>query len=54
VHVPESSDETIYFNSMDLPTVQEQLPSPMSSIHVDMHDYEEEDDDDDQDDGIEM
>jgi hypothetical protein len=49
VHAEESSDETIYFNSMDLPTVQEQIPSPVSSIHVDMQDYEE-----DEEDGTEM
>jgi hypothetical protein len=42
---PEGSDETVYFNSIDLPAVQEQAPSPMASIHVDMHDYEEDDDD---------
>jgi hypothetical protein len=49
VHAEESSDETIYFNSMDLPTVQEQVPSPVSSVHVDMQDYE-----DDELDGTEM
>lgn len=49
MHAEESSDETIYFNSMDLPTVQEQAPSPVSSIHVDMQDYE-----DDEEDGTEM
>jgi hypothetical protein len=43
--LPESSDETVYFNSIDLPTVQEQAPSPVSSIHVDMHDYDDDDDD---------
>lgn len=27
------------FNGADLPTVTEQPLSPMSSIHVDLHDY---------------
>ncbi|PNF14800.1 hypothetical protein B7P43_G07017 [Cryptotermes secundus] len=47
VHVPESHDETICFNSLELSTVQEQAPSPVSSIHVDMHDYEDDEEDDD-------
>jgi hypothetical protein len=37
----------VYFNSIDLPAVQEHAPSPVSSIHVDMPDYEDDDDDDD-------
>lgn len=45
-HAPESVDETICFNSLDLSTVQEQVPSPASSIHVDMHDYEDDEDSD--------
>lgn len=49
MHDEDSSDETIYFNSMELPAVQEQAPSPVSSIHVDMQDYE-----DDEEDGAEM
>lgn len=51
---PENSDETVCFNSIDLPAVQEHAPSPMSSIHVDMHDYEDDDDDDDGDAATEM
>jgi hypothetical protein len=50
VHAPESNDETICFNSLALSTVQEQAPSPVSSIHVDMHDYE----DDEEEDGDDM
>jgi hypothetical protein len=46
VHAEENSDETIYFNSMDLPLVQEQIPSPVSSIHVDMQDYEDDEEGD--------
>jgi hypothetical protein len=49
VHAEDSSDETIYFNSVDFPTVQDQAPSPVSSIHIDMQDYE-----DDEEDGMEM
>jgi hypothetical protein len=49
VHAEDSSDETMYFNSMDMPTLQEHAPSPVSSIHVDMQDYE-----DDEEDGTEV
>ncbi|XP_069683097.1 uncharacterized protein [Periplaneta americana] len=42
---PDLPDETICLNSVNIATVPEHIPSPQSSIHVSMQDYEEDEGD---------